>query len=114
MDPISRTIKVRSMLQNDKGMLRPGMFLTVTLLNEDVMALVIPEQALIPVRNVQSVFLVDENNVAELRQVKIGRRRPGEVEILNGLKEGERVIVDGTQKARDGQPVKILAAAEAQ
>lgn len=114
VDPISRTIKVRSILQNDEGLLRPGMFLTVTLLNEDVMALVIPEQALIPVRNVQSVFVVDENDVAELRQVKIGRRSPGKVEILNGLKEGDRVIVDGTQKARNGQPVKILAAAASQ
>lgn len=112
VDPISRTIKVRSLLQNDKGYLRPGMFLTVTLLNENVNALVIPEQALIPERNVQSVFVVGENEVAELRQVQIGRRRPGEVEILDGLEEGERVIVDGTQKARNGQPVKILATAE--
>jgi membrane fusion protein (multidrug efflux system) len=108
VDPISRTIKVRSLLQNDEGYLRPGMFLTVTLLNENVNALVIPEQALIPERNVQSVFVVGENEVAELRQVQIGRRRPGEVEILDGLEEGDRVIVDGTQKARDGQPVKIL------
>ena len=112
VDPISRTIKVRSLLQNDEGYLRPGMFLTVTLLNENVNALVIPEQALIPERNVQSVFVVGENEVAELRQVKIGRRRPGEVEILDGLEKGDRVIVDGTQKARNGQPVKILATAE--
>lgn len=110
VDPISRTIKVRSILQNDEGRLRPGMFLTVTLLNENVMSLVIPEQALIPERNVQSVFVVGENDVAELRQVQIGRRRPGDVEILSGLSEGERVIVDGTQKARNGQPVKIMAA----
>ncbi len=45
---------------------------------------------------------------AERRIVRIGRRRPGEVEILEGLSAGERVIVDGTQKARDGQAVKIL------
>ena len=108
VDPISRSIKVRSLLQNDEGYLRPGMFLTVTLLNENVSALMIPEEALIPERNVQSVFVVDENQVAELRPVKIGRRRPGEVEILQGLKEGDRVIIDGTQKARNGQAVKIL------
>jgi len=114
VDPISRTIRVRSIMQNQDGHLRPGMFLTVTLLNENITALIIPEHALIPERNVQSVFVVDENQVAELRPVRIGRRRPGEVEILQGLKEGDRIITDGTQKARHGQAVKILTKASGQ
>jgi membrane fusion protein (multidrug efflux system) len=108
VDPISRTVRVRSEMQNDGGHLRPGMFLTVTLLNDSVESLVIPERALIPERSVQYVYVVGEGRVVERREVKIGRRRPGEVEILNGLEAGEMVIVDGTQKARDGQPVEIL------
>ena len=84
------------------------MFLTVTLLNDSVEALLIPERALIPERSVQYVFVVGDNQVAERRVVSIGRRRPGEVEILDGLSAGEMVIVDGTQKARDGQAVRIL------
>ncbi|MEE8496152.1 MAG: efflux RND transporter periplasmic adaptor subunit [Xanthomonadales bacterium] len=108
VDPISRTIRVRSVMPNEEGRLRPGMFLTVTLLNENISTLMIPEQALIPVRSTQSVMVVDENQVADLRQVKIGRRRPGQVEILEGLSAGEKVIVDGTQKARHGQQVKII------
>ncbi|NOR20399.1 MAG: efflux RND transporter periplasmic adaptor subunit [Xanthomonadales bacterium] len=108
VDPVSRTIRVRSVMPNDEGRLRPGMFLTVTLLNESIETLMIPEQALIPERSTQSVFVVADNLVAELRQVKIGRRRPGQVEVLEGLAAGEKVIVDGTQKARDGQPVKII------
>jgi membrane fusion protein (multidrug efflux system) len=78
------------------------------LLNESIETLMIPEQALIPERSTQSVMVVDDNQIVELRQVKIGRRRPGQVEILEGLVSGERVIVDGTQKARDGQPVQII------
>lgn len=108
VDPVSRTIRVRSVMPNPEGHLRPGMFLTVTLLNENVSALMIPEQALIPERSTQSVMVVDENQLVELRPVRIGRRRPGQVEILEGLKEGEKVIVDGTQKARDGQVVRII------
>lgn len=108
VDPVSRTIRVRSVMPNPEGRLRPGMFLTVTLLNENVSALMIPEQALIPERSTQSVMVVDENQLVELRPVRIGRRRPGQVEILEGLKEGEKVIVDGTQKARDGQVVQII------
>lgn len=108
VDPVSRTIRVRSVVPNGDGLLRPGMFLTVTLLNDTIEALVIPERALIPERSVQYVFVVSDDQLAERRVVRIGRRRPGEVEILEGLAAGELVIVDGTQKARDGQAVKIL------
>ena len=107
VDPISRSVRVRSEMANDRGLLRPGMFLTVTLVDQNVEALVIPERALIPERSVQYVFVVGENKVAEKRAVKIGRRRPGEVEIIEGLRIGDNVIVDGTQKARDGQPVML-------
>jgi membrane fusion protein (multidrug efflux system) len=108
VDPVSRSVRVRSVMQNTEGNLRPGMFLTVTLLNDSIEALVIPERALIPERSVQYVYVVDGNQIVEKRTVQIGRRRPGEVEILEGLSAGESVIVDGTQKARDGQPVSIL------
>jgi membrane fusion protein (multidrug efflux system) len=108
VDPVSRTIRVRSVMPNDGGFLRPGMFLTVTLLNDTTEALMIPERALIPERSVQYVYVVGDNQLAERREVSIGRRRPGEVEILGGLSAGERVIVDGVQKVRDGRPVRIL------
>jgi membrane fusion protein (multidrug efflux system) len=108
VDPVSRTIRVRSVMPNDQGLLRPGMFLTVTLLNDRTEALLIPERALIPERSVQYVYVVGDNLLAERRVVSIGRRRPGEVEILSGLSAGERVIVDGVQKVRDGKPVRIL------
>jgi len=111
VDTVSRTVRVRSVMPNDNGYLRPGMFLTVTLLNESIEALVIPERALIPERSVQYVFVVGDNQLAERRVVSIGRRRPGEVEILDGLSAGEMVIVDGTQKARDGRAVKVLTRA---
>jgi membrane fusion protein (multidrug efflux system) len=108
VDPVSRTIRVRSMIPNPEGNLRAGMFLTVTLLKQDVVALMIPEQALMPERSTQSVLVVGEGNLVERRVVYTGRRRPGEVEILEGLAEGERVIIEGTQKARAGQPVSII------
>jgi len=108
VDPVSRTVRVRSIMPNIDGHLRPGMFLTVNLLNDTIEALVIPERALIPERSIQSVYVVGENQLVEKRAVQIGRRRPGEVEIIEGLNAGETVIVDGTQKAREGQAVTIL------
>jgi membrane fusion protein (multidrug efflux system) len=47
--------------------------------------------------------------VAQRRQVTTGGRRPGEVEIVDGLKAGEFVVVDGTLRARPGQPVTVIA-----
>jgi membrane fusion protein (multidrug efflux system) len=95
-------------MPNEIGRLRPGMFLTVTLLKEDVEALVVPEQAIVPERSQQFVFVVGEGEVVERREVRSGRRRPGEVEILEGLAEGERVITEGTQKVRDGMVVRFV------
>jgi len=111
VDPVSRTVTIRSLIPNEQRRLRAGMFLTVTLLKENVQALMVPEQSLVPERSVQSVLVVGEDNIVEQRPVQTGRRRPGEVEILEGLAEGERVIVEGTQKARDGQLVTIVGAA---
>ena len=109
VDPISRTITVRAVLPNADNQLRPGMFLTVSLLKEDIQSLVIPEEAIVPERSKQFVFVVGAGEIAQLREVQTGRRRPGEVEILQGLAEGEKVITEGTLKARPGQAVRLIA-----
>jgi len=106
VDPASRTVTVRALIDNHEGLLRAGMFLTVTLLKQNIEALMVPEEAIMPERSKQFVWVVGDDGLAELREVQTGRRRPGEVEILDGLQAGERVIVEGVQKARDGEPVE--------
>jgi membrane fusion protein (multidrug efflux system) len=56
------------------------------------------------------VFVV-RNNVVERREVRIGKRRPGFVEIVSGVAENERVVVDGTQNVRDGSVVEEIGGA---
>ena len=89
------------LLANEDGALKPGMFLNVSLANDEREALVIPEEALTPEAERQYVFVVSDGKVSR-REVRIGGRRPGSVEVLAGLSAGERVIVEGTQKVRDG------------
>lgn len=110
VDPISRTVTVRARLDNPERLLRAGMFLTVNLLQRDIQSLMVPEQAIVPEQSRQFVWVVDDAGLAHLREVQTGRRRPGQVEVLAGLDEGERVITAGTQKARDGSPVKVVEA----
>jgi membrane fusion protein (multidrug efflux system) len=113
VDPVSRTIAVRALLPNDAGRLRPGMFLTVTLLKEDIESLMIPEQAIVPERSRQFVFVVGPDDVIERREVRTGRRRPGEVEILEGIEPRARVVTEGTQKVRPGLQVRVVSRGEA-
>jgi len=108
VDPVSRTITVRALLPNEHGQLRAGMFLTVSLMKEDVVSLIIPEGALVPERSKQFVFVVADDQIVQRREVITGRRRPGEVEILEGLNAGEQVVVEGTQQARPGLPVNVI------
>ncbi len=101
VDPVTRTIKVRARLPNPEGRLRPGMFLTVRVRREPLPGLVVPEQALVPERGKVYVFVLADGRIAR-REVTIGRRVPGEVEITRGVAAGERVVIEGTQKVRDG------------
>jgi membrane fusion protein (multidrug efflux system) len=117
VDPETRSVAVRAVLPNTKGLLRPGMFLTVNLIRERVDALLLPEQALVPEQDRQFVFVVvaaGDALRASKRAVTIGRRQPGIVEIVDGIAIGEQVVVEGTLKLRDGAPVTLPQRAEGQ
>ena len=109
VDPVTRTVIVRALLPNPEQLLRPGMLMQVELLNRQREALVIPEECLLSQGENQFVLVVDTaaENTVERRQVQIGTRRPGEVEIISGLSAGERIITDGTLKVRAGSKVTI-------
>jgi len=107
LDPISRAVLVRATIENRDGRLKPGMLMTVNLMRAEAPALFIPEQALVPEGERKFVFSVRDDKAVRL-EVKTGRRRPGAVEILDGVSEGDVVVVEGTQKIRDGVPVKPI------
>lgn len=105
IDPVSRSVTVRAELPNDDGVLKPGMFLGVKLTREAAPTLMLPESAVVPEQGRAYVFVV-EGGKATRREVQLGRRRTGEVEVLAGVAENDRVIVEGTIKVRDGVQVR--------
>jgi membrane fusion protein (multidrug efflux system) len=109
VDPVTRSIQVRALIPNPERTLKPGVLMRVELLRNPREALVIPEAALLHQGQSHFVMLVDEDRTAERRQIHIGARRPGEVEILEGLVAGDRVITHGSDKVRPGQQVEIRA-----
>ncbi|KPD21206.1 MULTISPECIES: efflux RND transporter periplasmic adaptor subunit [Idiomarina] len=107
VDPVTRSVKVRAKIDNDDERLRPGMLLQITLLRSIDEALLLPEKALIPIQNRQYVYVLTPDNRARQKEVTIGRRKPGIVEITDGLKPGEKVIIEGIVRLRDGVPVSV-------
>jgi membrane fusion protein, multidrug efflux system len=107
VDPVTRSIIVRAELPNPDGALKPGMFMTSKISAAALQALLIPEGAVVPEQGKTFVFVV-KNGVASKREITLGRRRPGEVQVTTGLVDGERVVVEGTQKIRDGVQVLEL------
>jgi membrane fusion protein (multidrug efflux system) len=106
IDPVSRSVIVRGNIDNRDGRLKPGMFMTVRLLRAEDRALTLPEQALVPEADRQFVFVVRDGEVKKT-EITVGRRRPGEVEVLKGLKSGDIVVTEGTQKLVDGTKVRL-------
>ena len=108
VDPVTRSLFVRAEIPNPDGVLKPGMFMTVSLQGDVVPALIVPEAAIVPEQGRAFVFVVDAG-VAHRREVALGRRQPGFVEVTSGVKEGERVVVDGTQNLTDKAKVNDQA-----
>jgi membrane fusion protein, multidrug efflux system len=116
IDEATRSIKVRAMLDNMKQELKQGMLMNVELHADKRVAFAISEAALVPMGSNNFVYLLQRKNaeknsswVAEKRQVNIGARFRGRVEILSGLVTGDKVVTHGLQKIHDGQVITILA-----
>ena len=107
LDPVTRSVQIRAIIPNPDDELKPGMFLTVNLQRDRGNVLVAPEEAIVPERSNQFVFLV-RDGVAEKRGVTLGRRIPGYVEVINGLSAGDIVITEGTHKVRHESRVEVL------
>jgi membrane fusion protein (multidrug efflux system) len=105
IDPVTRAVKVRALIDNPDLLLRPGMLLTVRLRSRSREALVIPDAALIQEGTTMSVFVVTDGK-ATRRKIHVGQRSDDLAEVLDGLAAGDAVVTAGQLKLRDGMPVQ--------
>lgn len=105
IDPVTRSVLVRAEIPNPDGLLRGGMLLTAQVLQPERRTLVIPEIAVTQVGLESSVFRVNAVDTVEQVNVKLGARRRGEVEVLDGVKAGDRIVIEGTVRLRDGSSI---------
>ena len=109
IDPATRAVTVRAVFPNDERRLRPGMLMDVRLFRPERQALVIPEIAVVQVGRDSFVYRVKADGSVEQAPVRVGVRRDGQAEIVEGIAAGERIVIDGTGKLRPG--VKVADAA---
>jgi membrane fusion protein, multidrug efflux system len=106
----TRDFKVKARIDNRRQLLKPGSFgraLVVLAAREN--RPVIPEEALVGLREGYAIFVVQEG-IARQRNVQTGLRQPGQVEIVEGLQPGEVVVRSGHMQLADGDPVREVNA----
>ena len=114
VDPQTGAIRLAGLFPNPENVLRPGQygrvrFISYTRLN----ALLVPQKAVTELQGMYQVAVVGGDNKVSIRTVQVGEQTGAMWIIDQGVKPGERVVVEGVQKVRDGVPVKIAAAATA-
>ncbi len=108
IDPNTRTLKVRALADNTKGLLLPGQFVRVELILETIdNAILIPTEAVIPVMNGHKVFIKEDGKAKEVT-VQTGIRTNLALEILSGLKTGDTLITTGLLQLRPGMHVDVV------
>ncbi|MCP5155542.1 MAG: efflux RND transporter periplasmic adaptor subunit [Ectothiorhodospiraceae bacterium] len=109
IDPLSRAFKARAVVANPDLTLPAGMFMHLSVVLETRQALTVPEEAIVVDASQAYVFVVTGNGDelrARRRDVTVGQRSFGHVEIRAGVEPGEDVVVRGVQRVRDGAPVR--------
>ncbi len=112
VDPVTRSVTVRAVLPNPDGTLKAGVLMTVEVLKNEREALVAPENAVVSVGRENFVYVVDpkaETPTAVRRDIVLGTREHGFVEVKEGLAAGEMIVTDGTVRLKPGAAVKIEA-----
>jgi len=113
-DPSTRRLLIKAWVPNPGHRLHPGQFANIRAeVGRREHALVVPEAALVMDREGTFVWRVGDDDTARRAPVNVGARIAGRVEIVDGLKEGDRVVAAGTNKVRTGALVRAVVPAMA-
>ncbi len=108
IDPATRTLKIRALADNEKGILLPGQFVKVELVLESMAdAILVPTEAVIPEQNGKMVFIL-EGGKAKGVKIETGIRTDNSLQVLSGLKPGDTLLTTGILQLRPGIEVQIV------
>jgi membrane fusion protein (multidrug efflux system) len=107
VDPSTRSILARVIVDNSKFEIIPGQLMTVKVIYDEVEQLGVPESSITIQGNTAFVYVVNGEKV-EKKNIEIGKRNFGKVSVLSGIAEGDLVVSEGISKVRDKSKVKII------
>ncbi len=113
VDVKTGTLRLRAEFNNPGKNLRPGMFARIRIdLGTRKHCLEVPARAVVELQGKTFLWVVGQDGKANQRPIKVGEQNGSNFIILEGIKPGERVIVEGVQKTREGAPVTAMTAAQ--
>ena len=107
IDPSTRSILARIIVDNPKFEIIPGQLMTIKVIYDEIEQIGVPESSVTIQGKTAFVYIVN-NNTAEKKVIKVGKRNFGKVSVLSGISEGDQIISEGVSKVRDKSKVKIL------
>ncbi len=108
IDAQTRSILARAQIENQNSEIIPGSLLEVEIFYNEKSTLSIPDTSIMYEGSKKFVYQIVENNMIKKAEVELGFRSQGNIEVLNGLKEGDKVIAEGLTKVRPGMKVNPI------
>jgi len=108
VDAQTRSILARAKINNENSEIIPGSLLEIEILYNEKEALGAPDTSIMYEGNKKFIYKVIENNIIKKTKVETGVRNKGNIEILSGLSEGDKIIAEGLTKVRPGMKVKPI------
>ncbi|MFQ3675402.1 MAG: efflux RND transporter periplasmic adaptor subunit [Endomicrobiia bacterium] len=108
IDPMTRLMEIRSVLNNENNLLKSGGFVEGELIFSEKNVLTIPLDCIINTEDGKKIVYVVENGIAQKRELKTGIEYKGKVEILDGIKQNEIVVYQGQELLVEGMKVNIF------
>lgn len=95
VDPVTRTVTIRTEIDNNHGLLKPDMLITMKVSGMKIEKVGVPINAIVSIDDIPNIFVKTGNNKFLLRPVTLGIKNKEFVHIDDGLLEGEEVVIDG-------------------
>ncbi len=107
IDPSTRSILARVVVNNANYKIIPGQLMTVKIIYDEINQIGVPESA-VTIQGKKAFVYIVRGEIAEKRDVVLGKRNFGKVSVLSGIDLGDKVIVEGISKVRDKSKVKVI------
>jgi|TARA_B100001964_G_scaffold203511_1_gene232545 membrane fusion protein (multidrug efflux system) len=108
VDPQTRSILARAKINNENSEIIPGSLLEIEILYNEKDALSVPDTSIMYEGSKKFIYKIIENNIIKKIEIETGVRNQGNLEVLNGLNEGDKIVAEGLTKVKPDMKVKPI------